>query len=100
MRAALPETYSWTSTAAVQTTRVTTSTGGLANPYCRTVEPFQTSFRGLATYVVPKIDLQVSGTWRSDSGEDLAANYVVTSAIAAAFARPQSLVGQRHRQPD
>jgi hypothetical protein len=85
VRAALPETYSWASTAAVQTTRVTTSTGALANPYCRTVEPFwtQTSFRGLATYVVPKIDLQVSGTWRSDSGGDLAANYVVSNAIAS-----------------
>jgi hypothetical protein len=84
VRAALPETYSWQSTQAVQTTRVLTSTGGLANPYCRVVEPFftQTSFRGLATYVVPKIDLQVSGTWRSDSGPDLAANYVVTNAIA------------------
>jgi len=84
VRAALPETYSWASTQAVQTTRVLTSTGALANPYCRVSEPFftQTSFRGLATYVVPKIDLQVSGTWRSDAGPELAANYVVTSAIA------------------
>ena len=30
-----------------------------------------TSFRGLATYVVPKMDLQVSGTWRSDPGPEL-----------------------------
>jgi hypothetical protein len=84
VRAALPETYSWASTQAVQTTRVTTSIGGLANPYCRVVEPFftLTSFRGLATYVVPKIDLQVSGTWRSDPGPELAANHVVTNAIA------------------
>src|SRR6185295_2668192 len=87
------ETYSWASTQAVQTTRVLTSTGGLANPYCRVVEPFftLTSFRGLATYVVPKIDLQVSGTWRSDPGPELAANYVVTSAIAQpSLGRPLS----------
>jgi hypothetical protein len=85
VRAALPETYSWTSTQAVQTTRVTSSTGALANPWCRVEEKFftQTSFRGLATYLVPKIDLQVSGTWRSDPGTDLAANYVVSNAIAA-----------------
>jgi hypothetical protein len=83
VRAALPETYSWASTTAVQTTRVLTSTGALANPYCRVVEPFLTSFRGLSTYIVPKIDLNVSVTWRSDPGGDLAANYVVTSAIAA-----------------
>jgi hypothetical protein len=83
LRAMLPETYSWASTAAVQTTRVNTSTGALANPYCRTVDPFQTSFRGLSTYIVPKIDVNVSLTWRSDAGDDLAANYVVTNAIAA-----------------
>ena len=85
VRAALPETYSWASTQAVQTTRVTSSTGALTNPWCRVDEPFftQTSFRGLATYVVPKIDLQVSGTWRSDPGPDLAANYIVSNAIAA-----------------
>ena len=82
VRSALPETYSWASTTAVQTTRVLTSIGSLANPYCSVVEPFLTSFRGLATYLVPKVDLQVSGTWRSDPGPELAANYVVTSAIA------------------
>jgi len=82
LRAALPETYSWASTTAVQTTRVTTSTGGLSDPYCRIVEPFLSSYRGLATYIVPKIDLQISGTFRSDPGPALAANYVVTNAIA------------------
>ena len=91
VRSALPETYSWASTTAVQTTRVTTSTGGLANPYCRTVEPMRTSLRGLATYVVPKVDVQVSGTWRSDAGDALAANYVVSSAIAQpSLGRPLS----------
>ena len=60
VRAALPETYSWASTTGVQTTRVTTSTGALANPWCRVVEPFQTSFRGLGTYIVPKVDLNLS----------------------------------------
>jgi hypothetical protein len=32
---------------------------------------------------VPKIDIQVSATWRSDPGDDLRADYVVTNAIAA-----------------
>ena len=83
VRSALPEGYTWAQTTAVQTTRVTTSTAGLANPYCRIVEPFQTSLRGLATYIVPKVALNFSLTWRSDPGGDLAANYVVTNAIAA-----------------
>jgi hypothetical protein len=91
VRAALPETYSWTSTTAVQTTRVNTSTGALANPWCRVEEPFRTSFRGLGTYIVPKVDLNLSVTWRSDPGGDLAANYVVTSAIAQpSLGRPLS----------
>jgi hypothetical protein len=87
IRAVLPESYSWDNIAAVQTTRVTTTTGttstsGLQNYSCRVVEPMQTSFRGLATYVIPKVDVQVSGTWRSDPGDELRADYVVTSAAA------------------
>ena len=66
VRAALPETYSWASTTGVQTGRVNTSTGALANPWCRVEEPFRTSFRGLGTYIVPKVDLNLSLTWRSD----------------------------------
>ena len=114
VRSALPETYSWTSTTAVQTTRVNTSIGALANPYCRVVEPFLTSFRGLATYIVPKIDLNVSMTWRSDPGPELEANYVVTSAIAQPslgrplssgnvtvnLVEPGTLYGARHNNLD
>jgi hypothetical protein len=88
IRAVLPETYSWDNTVAVQTTRVTTTTGatataGLQNYSCRVVEPMQTSFRGLTSYVIPKVDVQVSATWRSDPGNELRADYVVTNAVAS-----------------
>jgi hypothetical protein len=88
IRGAVPEAYSWPQTVATQTARVTNLAspardGGLQNPYCRVVEPFLTSFRGLATYAVPKIDVQVAMTWRSDPGDELRADYVVTNAIAA-----------------
>jgi hypothetical protein len=88
VRAQVPETYSWPQTVTTQTARVTNLTspardGGLQSPYCRVVEPFLTSFRGLATYLVPKVDIQVSGTWRSDPGDELRADYVVTNAVAA-----------------
>jgi hypothetical protein len=88
IRAVLPETYSWDNTVAVQTTRVTTTTAtsatsGLQNYSCRVVEPMRTSFRGLTSYVIPKVDVQVSGTWRSDPGNELRADYVVTNAVAA-----------------
>jgi hypothetical protein len=56
--------------------------GTLTNPYCRVVEPYKTQFRGLASYTIPRIDLVVSGTWASNPGGDLAANYVVNSAVA------------------
>jgi hypothetical protein len=81
---------------AQQTARVTnlaaaTRDGGLQSPYCRTQEPFLTSFRGLATYTVPKVDVQASLTWRSDPGEELRADYVVTSAVAQpSLGRPLS----------
>ena len=88
VRAKLPETYSWPQTITTQSARITSLSssardGGLQSPYCRVVEPFLTSFRGLATYTVPKVDVQVSATWRSDPGEELRADHVVTNAVAA-----------------
>jgi hypothetical protein len=57
--------------------------GSVTNPYCRVVEPYTTEFKGLATYTIPKVDMQVSGTWSSTPGNSLSANYTVTPAIAA-----------------
>ena len=50
-------------------------------PYCSSVEPFRTNMRGLATYTIPKVDVQVSGTWQSNPGPELSANYVVPNAV-------------------
>jgi hypothetical protein len=69
-RALLPETYA-----------PGEEDPGLVDPYCRVVESFQTSVRGLATYTIPRIDVQVSGTWSSDPGPQLAANYVANNAV-------------------
>jgi hypothetical protein len=77
LRAVLPEQG--------QGTRGSTTSiagGSPVNPYCRVEQPYRTDFRGLATYTVPGIDIQVSGTWRSDAGADLSADYTVTSATA------------------
>jgi hypothetical protein len=50
-------------------------------PYCRNEYPYLTSVRGLASYTIPKITLQVSGTFQSDPGPELAANWNVPNAI-------------------
>ena len=60
----------------------------VTNPYCRVVEPYRTDLKGLATYTIPRIAVQVSGTWASIPGADLAANYTVTSAIASVGPQP------------
>jgi hypothetical protein len=55
----------------------------LLNPYCHSDSGFVTRVTGLGSYTVPKVDVLVSGTFRSDQGANLSANYTVTSAVAA-----------------
>ena len=52
-------------------------------PYCHTSTGLVTRVTGLATYTVPKIEVLVSGTYRSEQGAPLAANFVVTNAMVA-----------------
>jgi hypothetical protein len=73
IRAAVPENY-------------------LLNPYCHQESPFQTSFRALATYMVPHIDVVLSTVYQDKpnigtdqiAGAALAANYTFTAADTAA----------------
>jgi hypothetical protein len=48
---------------------------------CRDVEPFQTTLRGLASYTVPKIDMLVSGTLRSQPPLERVANWQVPNTV-------------------
>jgi hypothetical protein len=70
--------------------QVTTAAGSLSvtNPYCRIAETFRTDFRGLATYTIPRVDVQVSGTWASIPGNSLSANFVANNAWIAAGPQP------------
>ena len=69
---------------------VTTARGALSvtNPYCRFAEPYRTDFRGLATYTIPRADVQVALTWMSVPGEYLEANFVADNAWIAAGPQP------------
>jgi hypothetical protein len=63
-------------------------------PYCDQESPWQTSFRGLATYTIPKIDVNLSTVFQdkpnisTDQIDSLDATYTLTPAdIAAAEAQ-------------
>jgi hypothetical protein len=53
------------------------------NPYCHVAPGNTTRFTAAGTYTVPKVDVLLASTFQSSPGEPLAANYVVTSAVAA-----------------
>ncbi len=60
----------------------------LVDPYCKVVEPYKTRFSGLVTYTVPKIEVQLSGTWRNNPGAALEANFIANNAYIAAGPQP------------
>ena len=45
--------------------------------------PFRTQLKGLASYAIPKIDVQVSGALQSLPGGSLSANYNFPNAVVA-----------------
>ena len=54
---------------------------------CHNEEPFQTTVRGLATYIIPKVDVLISATVRSQPAALLAATAATTGPIRPAFTR-------------
>jgi Carboxypeptidase regulatory-like domain len=83
VRAHLPE---------LATTTMGTSTfgAGLNNsavtpisPYCRAAYGILTQVRGLSSYLVPKVEIQIAATFQSKPGAMLAANYAVPNSVVA-----------------
>jgi hypothetical protein len=60
-----------------------TQSGMAPNEYCHLASGFLTQFRGIASYQVPKVDVEVSASIQSKPGAQLAANYNVPSSIIA-----------------
>ena len=51
------------------------------NPYCHNAPGLRTRATAAGSYLVPKIDVLLAGTFQSSPGVALAANYVVSSAV-------------------
>jgi hypothetical protein len=61
------------------------------NPYCSYNTGWVTRYTALGSYTLPKIDVLIGGTVRSDQGGVLAANWAApNSAIAPSLGRPLS----------
>jgi hypothetical protein len=76
IRARIPELTVGNSSAAGPPVTPTT-------PYCHISTGLVWRSTALGTYIIPRIDLQVSGTWRSDQGAPLVANYSVQTGTVA-----------------
>ena len=57
------------------------------NPWCDTSTGWITRFTALGSYNLPKIDVQISGTMRSDSGGELAANWAAPNSATVGLNR-------------
>jgi Carboxypeptidase regulatory-like domain len=53
------------------------------NPWCNTSTGYVTRYTGLGSYTIPKVDVLFSGTFRSDQGAPLAANWTITNTNPA-----------------
>jgi hypothetical protein len=53
------------------------------SPYCRVNSGYLTQVRGLASYVIPRVDVQVSGIFQSKPGPVLLANYAAPNVVVA-----------------
>jgi hypothetical protein len=51
---------------------------------CLNVEPYRTDIKGYATYVVPVVDVQLSGTYRRTQGQQIQASFTMNNAYLAA----------------
>jgi hypothetical protein len=62
-------------------------------PFCDTSTGWVTRFTALATYTVPRVDVLVSGTMRSDQGTRLAANWAAPNSATVGLNRPFAGIG-------
>ena len=67
------------------------SAGLTNNPFCRIDTPFIHQFKGLGTYTIPRVDIQLAGTLQTYGGPEQQANIVVSNAqVQPSLGRPLS----------
>jgi hypothetical protein len=81
VRAHLPELATTTTGTSAFGAGLMTSAVTTASPYCHVSFGMLTQVRGLSSYVVPKIDVQLAATFQSKPGAQLAANYAVPNSL-------------------
>jgi hypothetical protein len=65
------------------------STVNTVSPYCHVAYGVLTQGRGLGSYIIPKVQVQVSGVFQSKPGQLLAANWAAGNAfITPSLGRP------------
>jgi hypothetical protein len=83
VRAQLPELATTTTGASAFGAGLVGSTVSPVSPYCHVAFGILTQGRGLASYVVPRVEVQLSATLQSKPGQMLAANYVAPNSEVA-----------------
>jgi hypothetical protein len=83
VRAQLPDLDTTVTGASPLDVGLATSMVGPLSPYCHVAFGIRTQFRGLGSYEVPAIGVELSATFQSKPGAILAANYAAPNAAAA-----------------
>jgi hypothetical protein len=83
VRSHLPELATTTTGTSGFGAGLNTSTVTMVSPYCHVAYGVLTQLRGLASYAVPTIDVQLAATFQSKPGAMLAANYAAPNAVVA-----------------
>jgi hypothetical protein len=95
---------------------IATQTSATPQSYCHIDTPFLTQVKGLASYVIPRIEVQVSGAFQSMPGPQVAGTQNVPAAVVAQtlgrvpsggaanlqvnLVRPGDMFGERMNQLD
>ena len=91
IRARLPELSTAVTGTSPFGAGLATSTVSPLSPYCHAAYGLLAQFRGLSTYMIPALGIQLSATLQSKPGAMLAANYAApNSVLAPSLGRPLS----------